>query len=316
MSDPTMPRRFSFGALLRSLRPHQWTKNLVVFAPLLFSEHGLLSRVDAWLLTATAFLAFSLVSGIVYLINDVIDRERDRLHPDKCRRPIASGRLSVRAAVVAMAAIGAVVGGLSLLLSRWFLAIAAGYLVVNLGYSLWLKNVVIVDVMTIGVGFVLRALAGVAALEPIAHGLGQRIAISPWLLLCTLLLALFLALSKRRQELARLGDEAAHTRGILAEYSLHFIDEMTAVVTASTVMAYALYTIAPETVQKFHTDQLILTVPFVLFGIFRYLYLIHIRSLGEKPAEVLLADLPLQINLVLWVVAVALILHLPRAAAP
>jgi len=292
-------------ALWQSLRPQQWTKNLIVLAPLLFSEQRLARLPEAWGCAGLGFLVFALLSGAVYLLNDLVDRERDRLHPDKRKRPIASGRLAVTTAKMALLVLLFSCLAVAAQLSWLFFVTALSYFCINIAYSFWLKNMVIVDVMTIGVGFVLRALGGVGALRPI----DAAMVISHWFLLCTFLLALFLAMAKRRQEISKLKHQAAPTRAILSEYSLHFIDEMTAVVTASTVMAYALYTIAPETVAKFKTDKLIYTVPFVLYGIFRYLYLVHIKSLGDKPSEVLLADLPLKINLVLYTIVIVLILY-------
>jgi 4-hydroxybenzoate polyprenyltransferase len=285
------------GAVLVSLRPRQWAKNLFVFAGLVFSQR--LFTPDVWPALA-AFAIFCGLSGAIYLVNDVADREKDRLHPKKRERPIAAGRLPVRAALgtaAALIAVGLVAAGR---LSWGFLLVAAAYVVLLGAYSVWLKHIVIVDVLTVAVGFVLRALAGTLAID---------VAISGWLLICTILIALFLALGKRRHEYLTLEAEAARHRPILAEYSAGLLDQMIAVVTASTVTAYALYTMSPETVAKFHTQLLPATLPFVLYGIFRYLYLLYRRQLGGNPSELFLNDTALFVNTVCWVVAVLLIIY-------
>jgi 4-hydroxybenzoate polyprenyltransferase len=284
-------------ALLVSLRPHQWTKNLVVLAALAFSKH--LFDADAVLHAASAFALFCGLSGAVYVVNDLADVGRDRLHPLKRSRPIASGELPVPAARFFAAAL--IVLGLlgASRLGPGFLVCALGYLALNLAYSFGLKNVVIIDVLAIAIGFVLRAVAGAFAIQ---------VVFSDWLLVCTILLALFLALAKRRHELVTLPDAAAH-RAILAEYSPYLLDQMIAVVTASCLTAYAFYTLAPETVAKYRTERLALTIPFVIYGIFRYLYLVHRREQGGSPSDVLLADRPLLVAVALWAVAVVLIVY-------
>jgi 4-hydroxybenzoate polyprenyltransferase len=284
-------------ALLVSLRPHQWTKNLIVLAALAFSKH--LFDGDAVLRAGAAFAVFCALSGAVYLVNDLADVERDRLHPLKRARPIASGALGVplaRAAAACLLALG--------LLAAWalgpgFFLCAGAYLALNLAYSFGLKDVVILDVLAIAIGFVLRAVAGAVAIQ---------VAFSDWLLVCTILLALFLALAKRRHELVTLDDAAAHRR-ILAEYSPYLLDQMIAVVTASCLTAYAFYTLAPETVAKYRTDRLALTIPFVIYGIFRYLYLVHRKEQGGSPGDALLTDRPLLATVALWAAAVVLIVY-------
>lgn len=283
--------------LIRSMRPRQWTKNSVVFAALIFSKHvgdsGSVGRSIA------AFLTFCLLSSAVYLLNDVFDAANDRVHPTKRRRPVASGDLPIPLAVAAGAALG--MGGL---LAAWslvpaFAGIAALYLVSNLLYSVWLKKVVIVDVMVISMGFVLRAVAG---------GLAIEVWVSGWLVLCTILLSLFLALCKRRQELALLEDAAQH-RGILREYSVAFLDQMITIVTAATLVAYSSYTLSGDVQARVGATHLYLTVPFVIYGIFRYLYLVHKRDLGGSPTEALFSDAPLMIDIALWAAAAGLILY-------
>jgi 4-hydroxybenzoate polyprenyltransferase len=285
-------------AVLASLRPRQWVKNLFVFGGLLFGQ-----RLFSPPAVATALVAFAVfcgLSGAIYLLNDVADRDKDRLHPDKRLRPVASGRLPVRAALVAAAVL--IVSGLAvaLWLSRPFAAAAVAYVVLLSAYSAGLKHVVIVDVLVVAIGFVLRAVAGALAIG---------VAISGWLLICTILLALFLALGKRRHEVLTLEENAARHRPILAEYSAGLLDQMIAVVTASTVTAYALYTMSPETVAKFHTSLLPATLPFVLYGIFRYLYLLYRRQLGGNPSDLIVRDRPLVLNGLLWLIVVLLIIY-------
>jgi 4-hydroxybenzoate polyprenyltransferase len=286
------------AALLASLRPHQWSKNLLVFAALGFSKH--LFEPDPLLRALLAFGVFCGLSGVVYLFNDIADVERDRLHPRKRQRPIASGALPIRSARLAAAALGGASLGAAAALGWGFLAVAGSYLGLNLAYSLRLKEVVILDVLSVSLGFVLRAIAG---------GVAIRVPISEWLLVCTILLALFLALAKRRHEITSLGGDAASHRPILREYSPYLLDQMISVVTASCVMAYTFYTLAPETRDKFQTERLSWTVPFVLYGIFRYLYLVHQKDGGGSPSESLVTDRPLLVAVALWAVATMVILY-------
>jgi 4-hydroxybenzoate polyprenyltransferase len=286
----------SFRAIIVALRPHQWTKNLLVFAPLALSKH--LFEADAFLRSAAAFALFCALSGTVYLINDLVDLARDRLHPKKRLRPLASGALSVPAARVSAVVLGVMGLVLSAFLGAGFFMAALAYVGLNLLYSFWLKRVVILDVIAISLGFVLRAVAGALAIS---------VQFSDWLLVCTLLLALFLALAKRRHELVTL-DGTGH-REILAEYSPYLLDQMIAVVTASCLMAYAFYTLAPETVEKYRTDRLSWTIPFVLYGIFRYLYLVHGKEEGGSPTDLLLTDRPLLADVALWAAALVAIVY-------
>lgn len=287
--------------LLFSLRPGQWTKNLVIFAGLLFGRR--LFDADAVLAAVAAFVVFCILSGVVYLVNDVADRETDRLHPLKAHRPIASGALPVRVAVVSAVALGATALFAAYRIGWPFTLVAAGYLTLQIAYSGPLKHIVIIDVLTIAIGFVLRAVGGAVAVN---------VEISHWLLVCTILLALFIALAKRRHEIVLLAAGASGHRPILGEYSAYLLDQMISVVTASTLIAYVFYTISPETVQKFGTQWLGLTIPFPLYGIFRYLYLVHQRDGGGSPADLLLTDRPLLACVALWALAVALIIY--RAA--
>jgi 4-hydroxybenzoate polyprenyltransferase len=299
---PPVParQRSTIVLLIRSLRPEQWTKNLVLFAGLLFGLR-LFDR-SAILRSLAAAGIFCLLSGVVYLVNDVMDREADKIHPLKCRRPIASGALSPQLAIAAALLIAAASLLAAWLLGPWFFAIALAYVLLQTLYSGPLKHMVIIDVLTIAFGFVLRAVAGAVVVDvPISH----------WLLICTVLLALFLALSKRRHELVLLADGATSHRRILEEYSPYLLDQMIGVVTATTLMAYTIYTVSPETTQKFGTDWLGLTIPFPLYGIFRYLYLVHQKKGGGSPAAMLLNDMPLLICVALWACAVVLIIYHP-----
>ena len=283
--------------LIRALRPKQWTKNLLVFAGLLFSRQY--SDPDSVLRSCATFGVFCLLAGAVYLINDLADVEEDRLHPRKKSRPIASGQLPLGAARVAAALI-APVALLCAFRINWSTGIvAASYFAITLLYNITLKHRVIWDVLAVSAGFVLRAVAGVTALDA---------AISPWLLICTLLLALFLALTKRRQELVLLESGAGEHRRILEEYSLPLLDQMISVVTASTLMSYCLYTISDRTVREFGNHNLLLTIPFVIYGIFRYLYLVHQKQQGDAPDRVLLSDMPMLVNVVLYILVAAMIL--------
>src|SRR5688572_13674338 len=241
--------------LFVSLRPEQWTKNLLVFAALIFSEQGLLFDLRSVLTAVEAFGIFCLLSGVVYLLNDVMDRESDRRHPLKRRRPMAAGALSVTTALIAAVVLGALALAAAVSLSWAFGTVALAYVVLQGLYSGLLKHLVIVDVLTLAIGFVLRAVAGAVAID---------VVISQWLFVCTILLALFIALSKRRHEVLLLGEDAAGHRPILGEYSPYLLDQMIVVVAASTLISYIFYTISTETVAKFGTSWLGLTIPFPL----------------------------------------------------
>lgn len=298
---PVPPRSYS---LLVSLRPEQWTKNLIVFAGLIFGRE--LFHPEAVLRACGAFGAFCALSSAGYMLNDVADRAADRRHPLKSRRPIASGALSVRLAVGTALVIGLLGLGGAYALRPAFGLVATAYVVLLGLYSTVLKHVVILDALTIAGGFVLRAVGGAVVIP---------VPISAWLLVCTILLALFLALSKRRHELVLLAGEAAGHRPILDEYNPYLLDQMISVVTASTLTAYAFYTMSPETTAKFGTDLLSLTVPFPLYGIFRYLYLVHRKERGGSPAEILITDRPLLTCIALWIAAVIVIVYYGPAGA-
>ena len=284
--------------LFRALRPQQWIKNLFVYAPLIFSQNVL---NQALVLRATlAFLAFCLISSAVYLLNDLRDIEEDRQHPLKAHRPLASGRLKRSTAVAALAIIAPAGFLVALLVNRSFVFIALGYFALQIAYTLWLKHVVILDIFVVASGFLLRVVAG---------GFAIRVYLSSWLLICTTLLALFLAMGKRRHEIVLMEGQASSHRPILKEYNIYLLDQMISVVTASTLLAYCLYTISEETVAKFGTRDLIYTVPFVLYGIFRYLYLIHQKAEGGTPESLIIRDKPLLVAIALWIGVAAAVLN-------
>jgi 4-hydroxybenzoate polyprenyltransferase len=285
-------------ALLKTMRPKQWVKNGFIFAALVF-DVKFFDLTYLWY-SVLGFVLFSLVSGVVYTMNDLVDIEKDRAHPKKRYRPLPAGDLSPRVAQVAVAVIA--VGALLLAawLSNGFALILGGYLLLQIGYSFVLKNVVLLDVMTIAAGFVLRVAAGVPLVE------AERF--SPWLYICTTLLALFLALGKRRGELVLLGEEAGNHRESLNHYTIPLLDQLISLVTSSTIVAYALYTFSAPNLPANHA--MMLTIPFVIYGLFRYLYLVHAKGITLAPDEVLLTDHPLQIDIVIWGVAAAGILYL------
>jgi 4-hydroxybenzoate polyprenyltransferase len=264
--------------IVKEMRPTQWTKNVLLFVGLIFSKN----LFDPPLIqkAVLGFFSFCCFSSTVYIINDIVDRESDRHHPIKCKRPIASGDLSVAVAVVAAIALAAAGLALAVYLGRQFTIVAVLYLVP---------------------GFVLRTIAGVEAIG---------VTISSWLLTCTIFLALFLGLSKRRHELILLGDKSTDHRKILAEYSPELLDQLIADATASALISYTLYTVDDDTIAKFGTSNFIYTVPFVIFGIFRYLYLIHQKQEGGRPDKLLLTDRPILVNNVLWLVTAAAIIYI------
>ena len=270
-----------------------------MFPALLFSKNLFLPEL---LLTAlSAFLIFCFLSGSVYLFNDLIDRKEDRRHPEKAKRPIAAGTLGVGAARGAMILIASASLAASLLINFKFAGVAFGFLLMQLTYSLWLKRIVLLDILSIAAGFFLRVFAGAEAI---------RVPISSWLLLCAIFLSLFLALGKRRSEMVLLGKDAVGSRPVLTQYNLVFVDQMVSVATAGTVLSYSLYTLSSETVEKFHSKNLWLTIPIVVFGIFRYLFLIYQRGEGGSPEKILLSDYPLILGIGLYLLVVVSILYL------
>lgn len=284
--------------LLVSLRPLQWAKNLFVLAPLVFGHK--LGDPEAVGQALLALVAFCCAASTIYLINDIRDREEDRNHPLKRLRPLAAGTLAVPVAIATAVVLGTAAFAIGLLLGRGFLAALGVYMILSLLYTHWFKHMVILDVMCISLGFVLRVLAGAAA---------TNVEVSRWLFLCTIFLALFLAFSKRRHEITLLAGAASGQRKVLDHYNPAFLDQMINVVTASAVVSYALYSVSPETVAKYNTQDLVYTIPLVLYGIFRYLYLMY-QSPGERnPTEAILRDPPFLINMVLWGLAVVWIVY-------
>ena len=284
--------------LLITMRPKQWTKNLFIFAALLFD----LKLFDLAYVSKTilAFILFCILSGSVYLVNDLADLQKDRQHPVKKNRPLASGKLSRSWAVTAAVVLPLIALSLSFLLNPMFGLVGLTYFVIQLAYSFLLKNVVILDVLVIATGFVLRVAAGSVVAE------AERF--SPWLYVCVTLLALFLGLGKRRNELVLLDANALQHRKVLREYSPQLLDEMMALVTSSTLIAYSLYTFSAENLPA--NKSMMLTIPFVLYSIFRYLYLIHQKNLGGSPEEILVRDVPFIISNLCWGIVVVLILYI------
>ena len=281
-----------------TLRPQQWIKNGFLFAALLFSKRFLdPSSVGRAIL---AFLSFCLITGAVYVLNDLVDINEDRLHPAKSKRPLASGNLSKSTAILVLAVFSTAGLALATRLSHLFVLAVLSYIVLQLLYTLWLKHVVILDIFSIAAGFMIRVIAG---------GLAIKVEISDWLIICTALLSLFLAMGKRRHELLVLDHDAASHRPVLREYSTSLLDQMISVVTSSMLVAYCLYTISDVTVAKFRTRNLVLTVPFVLYGIFRYLYLIHQKASGGFPEDLIISDLPLLASVFLWMLAAAAVIY-------
>ena len=289
---PLAPRRSPAAALAVALRPRQWTKNLLVFAGIVFAAE--IGDAGRWLEASAAFVLYCAASSAAYLGNDLRDATADRLHPVKRRRPLARGELSTRLAVAAACLLLVVSFLLAAALGWIAVGFLALFLVLQSAYTLGLKHVVLIDVIAISALFVIRAAAGADAVE---------VRISPWLLLCTALLALFLALGKRRGELVLVGAELTPGRPVLEGYSLALVDQLVAVVVAATVLAYSVYTLTAR-----ETQALAATIPFVLFGVFRYLLLLHRAGEGEEPENVLVNDLPILATVALWAVACAAIL--------
>jgi len=292
--------RSTAASLFVSLRPDQWTKNLIVFAALIFAVKLLDPAALAY--ASAAFLIFCALSGAVYLINDVSDREQDRRHPLKRMRPIAAGDLSTGAALAFAGGLSVTAVAASFALRPAFGVTAVAYLALFVVYSHWLKHIVILDVMAIAIGFVLRAVAG---------GLVIHVHVSNWLLVCTMLGALFLGLAKRRHEMTLLAEGAKGHRPILEEYDPYLLDQMIGVVAASTMVAYIIYCASPETHASFGTEWMVLTTPFPIYGLFRYLYLVHRKAGGGSPSDMLLTDRPLLACVALWGIAVVVIVYRP-----
>ncbi|MDP3046783.1 MAG: decaprenyl-phosphate phosphoribosyltransferase [Chloroflexota bacterium] len=292
--------------LLKTMRPKQWTKNALVFIGFIFTlnQKWTLFSPTMWDWLARTLVAFVLlcaVSSAVYILNDVLDIDKDRAHPVKRNRPLPAGRITPHQAIAAMLVLLGVALPVSFLLAPLFGLVVVGYYVLMVAYSLWLKHMVLIDIFTIAGGFVLRAVAGAVVID---------VAISPWLFVCTLLGALFIGFGKRRHELLLLNNGASNHRQILAEYTPDLLEQIITIVISSTVMAYSLYTFSAENLPKNHA--MMLTIPFALYGAFRYLYLIHLRNEGGSPEEMLLKDRPILVDIALWGLSVMAILYFFR----
>lgn len=284
--------------LIRAMRVYQWTKNFLVLAALVFAQQIMVPGQVA--LALEAFVAFCLAASATYLLNDILDVEKDRQHPKKSTRPIASGALPIPAAIVLALLLLALALALAWHVRPAFLLALLAYMALTISYSLVLKHMVLLDVMAVALGFVIRAMAGAIALD---------VVFSNWLVVCTLFLALFLALSKRRHELTLLEGDAAGHRAVLFHYSVHYLDQLILIVAGGTLITYTIYTCSPDVVVKFHTDKLYMTVPFVLYGLFRYLFLIHHKTGGGDPSRTLITDKPLALTVLLWAVVCGLIIY-------
>ena len=286
--------------LLRSMRPQQWIKNLVVFAALIFAE--LLVEIPLLLKTGAGFVVFCVLSSSVYLFNDLVDRESDAQHPTKRLRPLVSGKISPRTVVIALCVLLVIGLSASWWIGRGFFSVAVAYLLLNLAYTFSFRNIVILDLITIAAGFVLRAIAGAELLRDAGH----PVAISPWLLMCTFLLSLFLGLGKRYHELHVAG--GGH-RVTLHGYTESFLGRLLTMTAATTLLSYGLYTIWPDTVERFGTTRLLYTIPFVFYGLSRYLYLVTEEAEGGDPSETLVSRRSIVLTVGLWFAAVLLILY-------
>ncbi|TKJ41646.1 decaprenyl-phosphate phosphoribosyltransferase [candidate division LCP-89 bacterium B3_LCP] len=285
-------------ALITAARPRQWTKNLIIFAGLIFSQNFF--HIDYLRTSILAFVAFCLAASSVYIINDLKDLEQDRLHPIKKNRPLAAGKVSPIAAVIQSLLLSIISISLAFWLNYNYGLLLTLYWIMMIIYSFRLKHLVIVDILIISMGFIIRAVSGAVVLE---------VMISRWLLACAIFLSLFLILAKRRIEIVELNADAVNHRAVLEEYGERFLDQMIAAVTACTIISYVLYTVDPGTVEKFQTNSLIWTVPFVIYGIFRYLYLVYQRNLGSRPEMVLLTDKPTMLSVLLWILVSMFIVY-------
>jgi len=286
--------------IIKTMRPKQWLKNVFVFAALVFDRK--LISPESLLITVLAALLFCLASSLVYIINDLADIDADRQHPSKQHRPLASGQLSQRTAIITAIVLGVITFPAAFLLDLGLGALVLGYFILMLGYSLWLKHMPLIDVMIIALGFVLRVAAGVIIIET------ERF--SPWLFVATIFLALFIGLGKRRAEIELLEKEAASHRRVLDGYSLELIDQLLTIVLSTTLMTYCLYTFSAGITPD--TYHMMLTIPFVIYGLFRYLYLVRIEHYGGAPEDIVLSDRPMQATVALWGLTVLFILYLPR----
>lgn len=298
MADSRRP--FFIVTCIAAMRPYQWTKNLLLFAALVFA--GELSHPSQALVSLAAFAAFSLAASATYVFNDLLDIESDREHPKKCQRPLASGAMSPATARVLLVLLFGASLAIAWAIRQEFLVALLAYVVLTLAYTLKLKHVMIVDVLAIALGFVIRAVAGAIALN---------VPFSNWLVVCTLFLATFLGLSKRRQEILLLEEGAQSHRQVLQHYTVNYLDQLILIMAGGTLITYTIYTCSPEVIQRLGTDKLYITLPFVVYGLFRYLHLIHHETGGGDPSSTLIKDRPLGATVVLWAAACGLLIYLP-----
>ncbi|HEY5533850.1 MAG TPA: decaprenyl-phosphate phosphoribosyltransferase [Ignavibacteria bacterium] len=285
--------------IIKLIRVRQWIKNFFCFAPILFA--GQLLNTELFTKNILAFLAFCAVSSSVYIINDIIDVEADRAHKKKRFRPIASGEISIKHAVIILIIIIAITVLLSALINIYFVITVAAYFIINLLYSIKVKHVVILDVFFISLGFMLRLIGGAAAIH---------VSLSSWMILTAIFISLFLAISKRRAELSQIEqDNLDKQRKVLNYYGIEFTDQMNTIAATGTIICYALYTVSEKAVSTFHTENLIYTTPFVIYGIFRYLYLIHQKNLGESPTQIVTKDIPIMLNTLIWLIVSVFIIY-------
>ena len=292
----------TFGLILKSFRIKQWSKNLLVFAGILFSQN--IFDAHKLSLVLIAFAVFCLLSSSAYIFNDLVDIEKDKLHPEKSLRPLASGGLNKNTALFAALFLLITAITASFFTGLSLFAAVLSYALLQVFYSFYLKNVVILDVFAISAGFIIRCIAGAVVIN---------VEISHWLILCTLLLSLFLGFSKRRHEIVLLESLSTGHRKVLEKYKTYMLDIYMAILASATILSYALYTISAETIAKFATKNLIFTTPFVIYGIFRYLYLVHVENKGGSPESILIEDMPTIFNILLWVFVTALIIYIPKS---
>jgi 4-hydroxybenzoate polyprenyltransferase len=288
-----------FSSYLKLIRVPQWIKNLFVFVPLIFSRH--LFDVNYFVTVLGAFFLFCFISSIVYIMNDIIDIEADRAHPTKRDRPLASGKIEVKTAVIIAIILGVITMIMLSFFNMMFILSVIGYLILNIFYSTTFKHIVILDVFSIAAGFMLRIVAGAFVIS---------VEISSWLILTTMFISLFLAVMKRRSELQhQINADNTTTRKVLMHYTPNFTDQMATIAAAGTIICYALYTVAERTVEVFGTDNLIFTTPFVVFGIFRYMYLVYLSRKGEIPSETMVTDRAMIVNIVLYTITAVVIIY-------
>jgi 4-hydroxybenzoate polyprenyltransferase len=285
---------------IKLVRVPQWIKNFFVFVPLLFSRH--IFDKDFFLNSLTAFLMFCLVSSIVYIFNDIVDIEADRAHPVKKNRPLPSGKISVRNAIITLIGFLVLIGFFLPAMNVHFGIFLISYFLLNIFYTFIFKHIVLLDIFSIALGFMLRVLAGASVIN---------VEVSSWLILTTMFISLFLGIMKRRSELVLVNEivPVKKTRKVLSSYSLNFIDQMSTIAAAGVIICYALYTVSERTVKIFQSEYMIYTTPFVVFGIFRYMYLVYMNNKGENTVEIMMTDVPMITNVILYIIATILIIY-------